>query len=544
MMLSFFTIVGQNKTKATFVATLIILVVALGIPFPLLVKAVIDTVLYAHKTSTLWSILSIFVILIALQLLLNFVLSICSSKWSQNISAKLRSQIYQKKISLRTNEISLSQDMTQTGIISDCDVVSTNFQNIYINLISATISLIAYLCILIWLNIYLGLIILMSIPLFILLNLKLSNLSKKYFSTIQKSKDSILAQLMDTVRGFLFIKLYGIEEKYIFSFEKKNKKLTETSVHFNTIITFIHSLVSFLAVVAPVIVLLFGGLLIIKRKSTLGNVIACYSYSSAIFSPIGQLISLMPAFKQLSLSCDRINHLLDSKEKQQINYQNLDGNLPCDVAMQVVHLSVAYNDEKDVISNMNCTFLKSTSYLIEGPNASGKSTFAKCVLGLTKIKKGTIKTDNHFSICYVPQDTYLFQVTVLDNLTIGLHDYNQNLLFQLMRVTLLDKDLAKNNMNLDSQVDNDQSELSTGQVQKIKLIHALLSHPKILIIDELLSNMDKNSQISILSYLKVWVADRKTLIIISHSHNYINHVLNPQRIVFPVRGSGNVKNYL
>nr|WP_235720360.1 ABC transporter ATP-binding protein [Liquorilactobacillus mali] len=502
-------------------------------PFPLLVKAIVDAVLYVRNTSGLWEICFVFVFLIVLQLCLNFILSIVSSRWSQLIVAKLRKQIYQMKLNSKTNEMNQKNDMTQTAIISDCEVIGSNFQNLYINVISAVLGIVSYMAILMILNVYLALVVLVSIPVFVLLNLKLSKLSKKYFSEIQKAKDSILIHLVDTVRGFLFINVYQLQDQYFDSFNRKNKKLMETSVYFNTVITFINSVVGFLAVVAPFIVLLLGGLLIINGKSTLGNIIACYSYSAAIFSPVGRLIGLMPTSKQLSLSCDRVNQLLDTNKKKNLEakYQT---SLSVEKTITVLNLTIDYEGKKNVINNFDYTFYKNNSYLIEGPNASGKSTFAKALMGLIGIKSGSIKINNKCQIAYVPQDTYLFKGTVLDNLTIGIKNYSKQKLEEMLRITLLKSDLQNNNMVLTSQVDNDQHALSTGQIQKIKLIHALLVDPQILIVDEILSNIDADSLINILTYLNTWRSDR-TLIIISHSHDQIDTILNPQKIVFPIK---------
>lgn len=101
----FFSLVKQEKLKAFFVGLLIVLVVASGLPFPLLVKAIVDAVLYVRNTSGLWEICFVFVFLIVLQLCLNFILSIVSSRWSQLIVAKLRKQIYQMKLNSKTNEM-------------------------------------------------------------------------------------------------------------------------------------------------------------------------------------------------------------------------------------------------------------------------------------------------------------------------------------------------------------------------------------------------------------------------------------------------------
>ncbi|RRG02455.1 MAG: ATP-binding cassette domain-containing protein [Lactobacillus sp.] len=82
-------------------------------------------------------------------------------------------------------------------------------------------------------------------------------------------------------------------------------------------------------------------------------------------------------------------------------------------------------------------------------------------------------------------------------------------------MTQFDKDLRESDLSLKSVVDNSQSKMSTGQTQKIKLIRALLSNPDLLIRDELINNVDAESQLNILQFLSTWVR-KHTLILISH----------------------------
>lgn len=527
-MVSFGSIIKNNRIQSIYVSLLVILVVGTGLPFPLLLKLVVDSVLYKNN-SNLGHICILFIFLVLCQLILNFILSFQSSKWSQSIAYQVRNKIYNLRIHSDINEFTKENDMTQTTIISDCEIVSSTFQNIFITIISSTLCFIAYSIILFYLNVYLFLLTIIFIPIFLILNLKLSNISKKFFFKIQQLKDSFLAIIMETSSGFMFIRIYQLQRQYFSRFRNVNKEMTNTSVRFNTIVTFINSMVSFLEVVAPFSILLLGGVLISEGKSTLGNIIACYSYSAALFSPVSQLIGLMPLYKELELSSSRINKLVKAPKKSLSSYT-----LSKDKkrSLAVTNLTVSYETGKIVIHNMTKSFYKGHVYLLQGPNASGKSTFAKVTVGLIKPIRGKISIAVNERICYIPQDAYLFKGSILFNLTVGIENYEKENLEKLLKVTLLDKDLSNGVFNLNSYVDNDNNTLSTGQIQKIKLIHALLSNPTILIIDEILTNMDIISQRSILNYLNHWKKD-KTLLLISHSDKEINNILPIQNVVFP-----------
>ena len=504
------------------------LVVATGIPFPLLLKLVIDAVSNKKGSINLGTTCIFFLVLVISQLVFNFILSVCSSRWSQSIAYNLRNRIYKSRINSDVNALSNENDMAQTAIISDCEVISNTFQTFFITAISSFISFFAYAAILLSLNLYLFFATIVIIPIFLLLNLKLSNISKRFFSKIQMLKDSILTLLLNTASGFTFIKLYGIQPLFFSKFNSSNKKMTNTSIYFNTIVTFINSMVSFLEAVTPFFILLIGGMLIANGKSNLGNIIACYSYSAALFIPVSQFVGLLPLYKEFDLSCSRVNTLLQKQDDE--TYTPVVSNLG-KKTLVVDNLSVSYGSNL-VIKSMNKSFFKERVYLLQGANASGKSTFAKAVAGLIKPIAGTVLVSMGEKISYVPQDTFLFNGSILFNMTIGLERYDKEYLEKLLELTSLNKDLASSNMTLNSYVNNNQHSLSTGQVQKIKLVHALLSEPTILIIDEILNNMDLCSQEKILNYLQEWKRN-KTLILISHSTKEIKKILSVETIKFP-----------
>lgn len=524
----------QDRKKAFATFVLVVVTVLLSVPFPLLIKYIIDFAIKDQNTNGLTFILVTFVFLIILQLVTNFCLSLISSRWTQAIATYLRNKIYTTKIGLRNIETTGEKEMMQAAIVSDCEVISDNFQTLYINIISASVSLISYAVILALLNVVLSVVILVSIPVFVLLNLKLSNLSQKYFKGIQSNKDTLLEQLTDTINGFLFIKLYNLKNEYSRKFYTETKSLEKHSVQYNTIVTFINSVVGFIAVIAPFLVLLLGAMLVLNGKSTLGSVIACYSYSGAIFSPISRLLGLMPTAKQLELSCSRVNSIINLKKQGDAISVVERNNLSNEELITIKHLTISYPNVPLIIQDMNYSFRIGNCYLLEGPNGSGKSTLGLALAGLISAKSGKILVRKGSFINYVPQRTFLFKGTILSNLTKGLRAYDKKYLPKLIEATHLDEDLASSCLTLNSEIDNRQNQMSTGQIQKIKLIRALLVNPEVLILDEIITNIDEASRPSILRLLSEW-SKNKILIVISHDHTDLDKMMKLTKIRFPIK---------
>lgn len=449
---------------------------------------------------------------------------------SQNLVASIRYNLYTKSLNSVENEI--SNDKTQTTIVSDCEVIGSDFQNIYINGIASILTILIYLVILFLLSWKLTILILLFVPIFILVNFKLSLDSRKFFFSIQSMKDELLSQLSDTIQGFTFIKIYNLKKNYIAKFNTKNLKLKKSNIKYNTIITFIGSLVSFLATSAPFLILLSGSFYVIRGQMTLGNVIASFSYSTAFFAPVSKLIGLMPTTEQMSLSLQRVNETLALEFEKKTYVKEFKDRVEKSTSLQINNLGAGYKSSQ-IFSNFSYSFLIGKCYLITGPNASGKSTLAQTIAKLLPVKTGDIVVSKKMKVGYVPQNNYLFSESIINNLTIGLDSYNVELFNHLLQITGLENDLMRNRQSISTLVGNNNNSLSTGQIQKIKLIRALLDEPDILILDEIIANIDVSAQKRILEFLKKWSLQH-TLILISHDSETIKNIINPEIISFPL----------
>ncbi|KRL51322.1 ABC-type multidrug protein lipid transport system, ATPase component [Lacticaseibacillus manihotivorans DSM 13343 = JCM 12514] len=197
-----------------------------------------------------------------------------------------------------------------------------------------------------------------------------------------------------------------------------------------------------------------------------------------------------------------------------------------DAALQVDKLTVGYKDDAPILTNVSYTFSKRGCYLITGDNASGKSTLMKTIVGLVRPLSGYVYQKENTECCYVPQTPYLFPGTIFDNLVLGIGKFDIDQVNHLVEITNLSKDLQAEGKNLNNVIDNRSISLSTGQIQKVKLIRGIIASPQVLIIDEVLSNIDVESNKNILSYLRGW-SKTHTLIIVAHDNERIKASLCP-----------------
>ena len=177
---------------------------------------------------------------------------------------------------------------------------------------------------------------------------------------------------------------------------------------------------------------------------------------------------------------------------------------------------------------------KGTRVGIIGKSGSGKSTLVDIILGLLEPEKGEILVDginikdNKHSwqsyIGYIPQDIYLLDDTIKNNITFGIdkNDINKKLLYESIKIAQLEKFVESSKNKLDTVVGNRGIKISGGEKQRIGIARALYNNPEILIFDEATSALDVDNENKILDEIYEGIGN-KTLIVISHRNNTVKY---------------------
>lgn len=511
----FIEMVRKDVKFSAICALLTIMVVIIGAPLPLLIQQIIDYAIPKHDKGQFVTLVMLFMLGVIVQLFGNYMLSKLSSKWVQKIVYRLRSDAFE--FSMYNNQLALTKDISnfQTVILSDSEILGNNFQKLFIDGITSIISIGMYMGIIFFLDSFIALFILACIPIFIWFNYQLSNLAKEKFEEIQVSKDHIHLFLLDVYQGLEFIKLYNVQKNINLKYRKIVGELRKKNEKFSVIMIFLSSLVTMITIFSPFMVLAYGCYLVFYGNDTIGTVIASYTYANAIFAPISGVIALLPLYKQLEVSGKRYKECLNRKKNigkgtytakfyENINYINLES------------VYIAYpGNNRVVLENKSLFMTDGKIYALRGRNGSGKTTLLRTIINELNLLNGNIDICSRSTIAYIPSDVYVFDDTVRNNLTMGIYNYNRAELDRLLLITGLIDDLKLNGVQLDQKIDNNTHKLSLGQIQKIKLIRALLSDASILLIDEILSNFDLSSRNSTLEYLNE-IKRNKIIILVTH----------------------------
>jgi ABC-type bacteriocin/lantibiotic exporter with double-glycine peptidase domain len=288
-------------------------------------------------------------------------------------------------------------------------------------------------------------------------------------------------------------------------------------------------------------ILYFSAFLIMSGIIQIATYTAFLYMSTIVLEGLGQLPGLVSSFSRLSGFRWRLNDVLDIQEdkfsfistaleKKHLN-QLIDGhnyNLNAEPSIELHEVSFMYpGASKYTYHNVDFIFSSSTFNSIIGPSGSGKSTLVKNIVGLIPLSSGTIRicgisqddlnpVDSHSVFSYVPQDSFLFEGSLLDNICLLDQSITQDTIDKTLEITNL-REILNISSELDSfHIANRGANLSAGQKQIVELTRALVRNPKILVLDEATSGIDVNlerfifEQISKLDVIIISIAHRNT----------------------------------
>ena len=280
---------------------------------------------------------------------------------------------------------------------------------------------------------------------------------------------------------------------------------------------------TFLTSLSYLIILGVGAHLAIQQKLTVGELVAFQMLSGRVTSPILRLIQLWQNLQQVLLSVDRLGDILNSNPESEsgLALPPVEGKISFD------NVVFRYRDDQEPILKGISFDIKPGMFVgIVGRSGSGKSTLSKLLQGLYQPESGRISIDGYDvkiadlnslreQISVVLQDDYLFNSSVLENITLSNSDFTPSEVIQAAKRAAAHDFISELPQGYDTNVGERGMALSGGQRQRVALARMFLSHAPILILDEATSALDSETEQIVLKNLKS-VTNNRTLFAIAH----------------------------
>ena len=383
----------------------------------------------------------------------------------------------------------------------------------------------------------LALVALLPVPL-IALGLRWFNRrARPIYRRVRDRLGDVNARLQDDLAGIRVIQAFGQEDAELDRFSAVSQRyLTERVASIGTWSTFFPAL-GFLTNVGSVLVLGMGAWMVFQGRLTLGTLVAFLSYIVAFYEPIRRLTDIDNILQQAGAAADRVFELMD----QTPDIRDAEGALALEkvtgeVAFEDVHFRYGPGDE--VLHDVDFHVAPGEVIALVGPSGAGKTSIANLLCRFYDPTHGRVLIDGHDlrdvqvrslrqHVSVVLQDTFLFNGTVRANLTYGVPDATDAEMIAAAQAAYAHEFILAMPSGYDTEVGERGIKLSGGQRQRLALARAILTDPRILILDEATSSVDAEAEYLIQQALEQ-VLQGRTAFVIAHR---LSTVRNADKII-------------
>ncbi len=373
------------------------------------------------------------------------------------------------------------------------------------------------------LNRKLALITLVPLP-FVALGLWVFNhRARPIYRRVRDRLGDINASLQDKLAGIRVVQAFEQEEEELRQFRDVSRGyLQERILAIRTWSAFFPAL-HFVSALGGVLVLGFGARMVVNEQLTLGTLVAFLSYVVSFYEPVRRLTEVDNTFQQAIAAGERIFELLDTESE----IQNVPDAMPLDEVEGHVafdHLHFRYGDGDKVLEDVTFEIAPGRMVALVGPSGAGKTSIANLLCRFYDPDSGRVRVDGHDirqvdvhslrqHIAVVPQDTFLFNTSVCENLRYGKPDASDAEMVDAAKAAYAHEFIRELPDGYDTEIGERGVKLSGGQKQRLALARAILADPRILILDEATSSVDAEAEYLIQRALKQVLTGRTALVI-------------------------------
>ncbi|MCW9041217.1 MAG: ABC transporter ATP-binding protein/permease [Flavobacteriales bacterium] len=520
----FKTIIWPRK-KLLFVGLILIVISRLAsLILPGASKYLIDDVIVNKDFDKLYTIILVVAGAILVQAVTSFLLTKLLSVEAQHLIAQLRVKVQQKILSLPVSFFDNSKSGELVSrIMTDVEGVRNIVGTGLVQLVGGTLTAVISLILLIKISPMMTAYVLVPVAIFGFVAMKAFGFIRPIFRERGKINAEVTGRLTETLNGVRVVKGFNAEQQEIKSFETGVEKLFLNIKKSLTSTALITSSATFLLGLASTGIMGIGGYMIMHDQLTFGDFLAFTLYLGFMIAPIVQMSNIGSQLTEGFAGLDRTEEIMNMEsehdtEERIIELEAVNG----DIAFE--NVSFAYEENKEVIHNININAPQGTVTALVGSSGSGKSTIASLVSSFLIPDSGKITIDGndlskvtlnsyrkHLGV--VLQDDFLFEGTIRENIIFPRPKATEADIQAAVKAAYVNEFTDRFEKGLETVIGERGVKLSGGQRQRIAIARAVLADPKILILDEATSNLDTESEALIQESLSNLMQGRTTFVI-------------------------------
>ena len=497
------------------------------VAIPWAVKVGIDRFIEEGDYAGLTFIFILFIVIAAVNWAMNFIMQFSMEKVGQGILYNLRRDVFHH---VQKQSVSF-YDKTEVGrmmsrVQGDVGQLQ-EFASLVVMTLGELLGLIGIIVALLLLDLQLGLITLIVLPLLILTMMVWQPLARKAFVEVRRTISIVNGELNQNITGVRVVQSMNRQELNLQGFNKLNVDHRDANMTASRLSAGLIPAVDILTAVAIGLALFFGARMVGGGALEIGTLIAFMLYIQRFFDPIRNLTMMYTQLQRSMASGSRIFDLLDW-EPDLVDEEDARALPAIKGEIEFKNVSFSYVDGEDVLKDVNVHIEPGEVVAVVGPTGAGKTTMISLMSRFYDVDqgRGTVSVDgqdvrkvvrsslaNQMSM--VLQEPYLFSGTVRENIKYNHTEASDQQMFQAARAVGAHDFIMALENGYDTFLAERGGNLSVGQRQLISFARAIVADPKILILDEATANIDSYTELLIQRALEGLLKGR-TAVVIAH----------------------------
>lgn len=445
---------------------------------------------------------------------------------SQRTVRMMRADLFAKLMHLSVKYF----DTRQTGeilshISYDIDTVNTSLSNDLVQILTSIITVVGALIMMIRISPVLVLVFVVTVPMSVLFTRFMTRRVRPLYRNRSKALGDMNGFIEEYVSGQRTIRAYHREADVLNRFDEKNEQAVQSYYRAEYYASVTGPSVNFINNLSLTLISIFGALMFLTNRITLGNISSFVLYSRKFSGPINEAANIFSELQSALAAAERVFELLDEPEEP----ADLPGARPLEVnagEVEIAHLNFGYDPGRIILKDVNLVAPPGSMVAIVGPTGAGKTTLVNLLMRFYDPQSGEIAIDGQSihavtrsslrgAFSMVLQDTWLFGGTIHDNIAYGNPGATREAVIAAAKAAHIHSMIERLPNGYDTVITEDGTSISKGQKQLLTIARAMLQPAHLLILDEATSNVDIRTEFRIQEAMRALMRG-KTCFVIAH----------------------------
>ena len=480
--------------------------------------------------SRIFSILRSLSLIYILSMIFSYIQGWLMAGVTQNVTYNLR-----KEISEKINRLPLKYFDQQTHgevlsrVTNDVDTVSQSLNQSIQQIFTSLVTIIGVLYMMIRISWQLTLMALIVVPLSGIAAAFVVKHSQPYFKAQQKTLGNVNGHIEEMYGGHIVMKAFNGEQKSIDTFNQLNDALYKAGWKAQFMSGMMMPITNFIGNIGYVGCCVLGGYLSIHNGLAIGDIQAFIQYVRSFNQPITQTAQMMNILQSTAAAAERVFEFLESPEEtpdpvNPVSIRDESGEISVKGTVSFENVCFGYNPDKIVIHDFSAYIGEGKQVAIVGPTGAGKTTIVKLLMRFYDLNSGSIyidgidireltRKDLRDAFGMVLQDAWLFSGTIMENIRYGRSNATDEEVIKAADAAYADHFIRTLEDGYNTVINEESTNISQGQKQLLTIARAILSDPKILILDEATSSVDTRTEILIQKGMDNLIKGRTSFVI-------------------------------